>query len=156
SVTVTSLGGDVNAGNGLNTVLNVPTYFVDPVTGLLRFGTIGTGSTADPLPYGSGILAISLPAKYQFTGQEAVPGNITVTAMNGNIVSSLGGIQQFGLGASLTANGATVTLAAHGTPPDAGNVSLGAGGVIGENVNITADGSVQGLVVSRENANITA
>ena len=134
----------------------MPTYLVDPNTGLLVLGSIGNGSATDPFPYGSGILAISLPQKYQIPGTGQGPGDITVTALNGNIVSTLGGIGQFFLGGSLTVSGATITLAAHGTPPTAGNVNLGAGGVIGENVDISADGNVQGLIVSRENSNITA
>ena len=113
----------------------------------------------DARPYGSGILAISPISLYQIPGGNPLPGNITVEAPNGNIVSTLGGISQFALNNNIGA-GPTVTLTA-GTPgipasPTQGNILLGQGGVLGGTVNLTAQGNIQGLIVSRQNANITA
>jgi hypothetical protein len=135
--------------------------FLNPNTGLPIWGEFGslnytTSLKVDPAPYGSGILAESLTEKYQ-TGGSSLPGNIMVETPNGNIVSSRGGISQFALNGSI-AGGPTITLTA-GTPgvpatPDMGNITLGEGGVVGGTINITAQGNVQGLIVSRQNANI--
>ena len=117
-------------------------------------------SIANPRPFGSGIMAISPTAPYQAAGGSGLPGNITVSTPEGDIVSTLGGIQQFALNGSV-AGGPTITLNA-GTPASgaspgyAGNVDLGSGGVIGGTINITAQGSIKGLILSRQNANINA
>jgi filamentous hemagglutinin family protein len=160
-VFVESFNGYVDAGNGDNKALFVYGIFLDPNTGLPIFGTFGdltdpASLQVDPAPYGSGILAESVTEKYQ-TGGISQPGNITVETPNGNIVSSRGGISQFALDGSI-AGGPTVTLTA-GTPGvpatvDSGNITLGQGGVVGGTINITAQGDIQGLIVSRQNANI--
>ena len=154
-VFVTSEHGSVNAGNGANSILVVPVIRLDPATGLLTSDTI-----ANPRPFGSGIMAISPTAQYQAAGSSGLPGNITVETPQGDIVSTLGGIQQFALNGTV-AGGPTITLTA-GTPPSgsspgyAGNVDLGSGGVLGGTINITAQGSINGLILSRQNANINA
>jgi hypothetical protein len=154
NVFVESLDGDVNAGNGANLDLNVPVYFLNPMTGL------GVNSSIqDPRPYGSGILALSPTAVYQMPDSSGLPGNITVETPDGNIVSTLGGISQFALDGSI-AGGPTVTLTA-GTPgipasPNQGNIDLGQGGVIGGTVNLTAQGSISGLIISRQNSTVNA
>jgi hypothetical protein len=105
-------------------------------------------------------MAISPTAQYQAPGSSGLPGNITVETPQGDITSTLGGIQQFALNGTV-AGGPTITLTA-GTPPSdglpgyAGNVNLGSGGVVGGSINITAQGSISGLIVSRQNANINA
>ena len=108
-VSVTSEHGSVNAGNGANSILVVPVIRLDPATGLLISDTI-----ANPRPFGSGIMAISPTAQYQAAGSSGLPGNITVSTPEGDIVSTLGGIQQFALNGSV-AGGPTITLTA-GTP----------------------------------------
>jgi hypothetical protein len=105
-------------------------------------------------------MAISPTDEYQVAGGTGLPGNITITTPEGDIVSTLGGIQQFALDGSI-AGGPTITLtagtaAAGGSPGHAGNIDLGSGGVIGGTINITAQGSINGLIVSRQNANINA
>jgi filamentous hemagglutinin family protein len=155
NVFVESEHGSVNAGNGANSVLVVPVISLDPATGLLT-----TDQIANPRPFGSGIMAISPTAQYQAAGSSGLPGNITVNTPQGDIVSTLGGIQQFALDGSI-AGGPTITLtagtaAAGGSPGHAGNIDLGSGGVIGGTINITAQGSINGLIVSRQNANINA
>jgi len=155
NVFVESEHGSVNAGNGANSVLVVPVIRLDPATGLLI-----SDSIANPRPFGSGIMAISPTAQYQAAGSSGLPGNITVETPQGDIVSTLGGIQQFALNGSI-AGGPTISLtagtsASGGSPGHAGNIDLGSGGVIGGTINITAQGSISGLIVSRQNANINA
>ena len=154
-VFVRSEHGGVNAGNGANSILVVPVIRLDPATGLLIADTI-----ASPRPFGSGIMAISPTAQYQAVGSSGLPGNITVETPQGDIVSTLGGIQQFALNGSV-AGGPTITLSAGtpasgGLPGYAGSVNLGSGGVIGGTINIAAQGSISGLIVSRQDANINA
>ena len=149
-VSVTSEHGSVNAGNGANSVLVVPVIRLDAATSKPI-----SDSIASPRPFGSGIMAISPTAEYQVAGGTGLPGNITITTPEGDIVSTLGGIQQFALNGNV-ASGPTITLSA-GTPGGhAGNVDLGSGGVIGGTVNITAEGSIKGMILSRQDATISA
>jgi filamentous hemagglutinin family protein len=149
-VFVTSEHGSVNAGNGANSILVVPVIRVDAATHQPISDTI-----ASPRPFGSGIMAISPTAQYQVAGGTGLPGNITIETPQGDIVSTLGGIQQIALNGSI-AGGPTITLTA-GTPGGhAGNVDLGSGGVIGGTINITAQGSIKGMILSHQDANINA
>jgi filamentous hemagglutinin family protein len=164
NVFVESFNGNVSAGNGANKALFVYTIYPDPNTGLPVFGTIGdltdpASLQVDPTPYGNGILAEFPILKYQWPGGKTQPGNITVATPAGNIVSSRGGISQIALNSTI-GGGPTVTLTA-GTPgttatPDQGNISLGLGGVVGGTINVTAQGTVEGLIVSQHDANINA
>jgi hypothetical protein len=157
NVFVESEYGSVNAGNGANSLLVVPVIRLDPATGQPISDQI-----ENPRPFGSGIMAITPTAEYQAPGSSGLPGNITVLTPQGDIVSTLGGIQQFALNGTVTA-GPTITLTAGtpnplpGLPPlYAGNVNLGSGGVIGGEITINAQGSITGLIVSHQDANITA
>jgi hypothetical protein len=162
-IEVTSDTGDVNCGNGANIALAVYGIYISAATGLPITGqTFGNltdikALEADPAPYGSGILAEYVTPKYQTPGGNGQPGDITISTPNGNIVSAIGGIIQLALDGNI-AGGPIVTLTAGtpGTPatPEQGNVLLGNGGVIGGTVNITAQGDIEGLIVSRQNANI--
>ncbi|HEX9046822.1 MAG TPA: hypothetical protein VF988_07330, partial [Verrucomicrobiae bacterium] len=159
NVFVESYHGDVNAGNGVNLDLQIPFYHYD------SGAQVGLNDQIqNPRPYGSGILALSPSRRYQVTpgstrnGSE-LPGNITVMTPNGNIVSSQGGIAQFALNGNV-AGGPTINLVA-GTPgvaatPSQGNINLGQGGVIGGTVNLTAQGSIKGLIVSRQDTTVKA
>ena len=163
NVFVESYTGSVNAGNGANKALYVNGVYLD-ANGLPVFAEYGeltdvSSLKVNPAPYGSGILAEYPTLKYQTPGGSGQPGNITVLTPKGNIVSSRGGISQFALNGSI-AGGPVVTLEA-GTvgvaaTPDQGNIILGAGGVVGGTVNLTAQGNIQGLIVSRQNANVSA
>ena len=150
NVFVRSDRGSVNAGNGANSILIVPVIRYD-----------GTSDTiASPRPFGSGIMAIAPTAGYQSAGSSGLPGDITVATPQGDIISTLGGIQQIALNGSV-AGGPAINLtagtpASGGSPGYAGNVDLGSGGVIGGSINITAQGSIKGLIVSRQDANINA
>jgi hypothetical protein len=154
NILIRSEHGNVNAGNGANSVLVVPVVFRDTT------GKLVSGEITDPRPFGSGVLAISPTTAFQTPGANGLPGNITIETPQGDIVSTLGGIQQFALNGSI-AGGPTITLtagtpASPGHPGYKGNVDLGQGGVLGGTVNITAQGNVSGLIVSRQNANINA
>jgi filamentous hemagglutinin family protein len=153
NVFVESTDGSVNAGSGGTTYVSVPIVTVDANTGL-------------PLPpvstyiYGSGVVTVSLTHNLQSPGGNPLPGNITVLAPNGNIVSQLAGILQLPLDGNL-APGPTITLKA-GSPPSAsspgfaGDIDLGDSGVIGGQINMTAQGSIHGLIISRQNTVIQA
>ncbi len=163
-VTVESVNGHVNAGNGVNRALQVYTIYPNPTTGLPLFGTMGdltdlVSLQVDPAPYGSGILAEFPTKKYQWAYGFTQPGNITIKTPHGNIVSSRGGISQFALNSSIGGEPSVTLeagLAGVAATADSGNVILGMGGVIGGTVNVTARGKVEGLIVSQHDANISA
>lgn len=151
-VFVESLEGDVNVGNGGNTYVLVPLVSRDSQTGM--------GDSARYPIYGSGIVATSLPKNLQTPGGNPLPGDITVMTPQGDITSSRAGILQLPLDGSV-AGGPTVTLiagtAAHdGLPAIPGNIDLGDSGLIGGTVNLTAEGDIKGLVVSRQSSTINA
>jgi filamentous hemagglutinin family protein len=155
NVFVDSTEGNVNAGNGANSTLVIPVIYTDPATGQPASGTI-----ENPKPFGSGILAVAPGSEWLATGASGLPGNITVETPHGSIISTLGGIQQYALNGSI-AGGPTITLSAgtpasSGSPAYPGDVDLGNGGVIGGTIDITAQGSISGLIISRQNSVIQA
>ena len=84
NVTVESVNGNVNAGNGGAGLVNVNGVELDPVTGeLTQIPIVGIG--------GSGIVATTLP------GSDATVGNILVESPRGSITASQGGILQISL-----------------------------------------------------------
>jgi hypothetical protein len=161
---VESLGGSVNVGSGVTEAVNVQGVFLDPGTGLQVSGEFGDYTDAqtlvlNPPPYGSGILA-EVPTQKYLTDGVNLPGNITVETPHGNINSSSGGISQFALDASI--EGPSVTLiagipgiTAH-TDPNAGNILLGQGGVVGGEITVEGTGNVQGYFVAQQNLNLTS
>ena len=113
-VMVTSSHGNVNVGTGDNIALSV-SGVIPSASGPVEsnFGVISDNQaamTADPAFYGSGILA-EYPLPKNQSGGKGQPGNITVSAPEGNLYSGLGGISQFALNQSLAGN-PTVTLTA--------------------------------------------
>jgi filamentous hemagglutinin family protein len=166
NINLESLYGDVNAGNGAATDVQVTSYGIDPTTKDLVSVT--------PVFNGSGILAYTLPAVIQGSDTDnsgnsfnvtvdesttAQPGNITVTTPRGNIISSDGGIVQEPLNGN-EAPGPTVTLTA-GTHNGAqvtylGNIDLSGSGVIGGAINLDASGSITGLVIGRQDTSVNA
>jgi len=156
NIFVESLQGNVNVGSGGATFNGVGVSYVNPTTGRAGF-------YAEDV-YGSGIVANTLvtpPAGVLLPpGSASIPGNITVKTPQGNITASLGGILQEALNGNIS-GGPTINLVA-GTPPSGnsaghtGNIDLGTSGVIGGTINITANGNVTGLVISRQNSNINA
>jgi hypothetical protein len=144
NIFVESLYGNVNAGSGGGEPVLVQKVYVN------QQGKVEV--TQDEIP-GSGILATSFPELvYGQTSSEI--GNITVETPEGNIVASKGGIVQLALGPD-TKNDATITLDA-GSPGFVGNVDASGSGVIGGQVNISATGSIDGLVIASLGANVTA
>jgi hypothetical protein len=112
--------------------------------------------------YGSGILATTLPISGGATvpGAAIQPGNITVETPQGDIRASVGGILQEALNGNV-APGPTITLTAGTKPSDgnpgfAGNIDLGNSGVIGGAVNLSANGDIKGVVISRQDSTVDA
>jgi filamentous hemagglutinin family protein len=146
---VKSLNGDVNAGNGGAVRNFVTVYYV----------VNGVGFQSQQDIFGSGLIASTLYDNV-LPGSALIPGNITVETPRGDIVSSLGGILQIALNHNFTP-GPFITLTA-GTPPSdgspgfVGNIDLGASGVIGGAINLTANGNINGLIISRQNSTINA
>jgi filamentous hemagglutinin family protein len=149
NIFVESLQGNVNAGTGGSGAVAVTKTFLNAQ------GNVQ--SDYDFIP-GSGILATSFPELVygQTTGHI---GNITVETPQGNIEASQGGIEQIALGT--VANTATINLSAgsknsDGTVAYVGNVDASGSGVIGGQVNISATGNINGLVVATVGANVNA
>ncbi|HEY3762956.1 MAG TPA: filamentous hemagglutinin N-terminal domain-containing protein [Verrucomicrobiae bacterium] len=150
---VESLTGDVDVGDGtadLNTVDSL-------------YSSESTPYSEDI--YGSGIIANTLEPSQQTgepfpPGAARVPGNITVETPQGDITADSAGIVQEALDGSVTP-GPVVTLtagtpASSGSPGYVGNIDLGNSGVIGGEVNLTANGNINGQIVSRQNSDVNA
>ncbi|MCX6924740.1 MAG: filamentous hemagglutinin N-terminal domain-containing protein [Verrucomicrobia bacterium] len=152
NIFVESLEGNVNVGGGGTSYVSVPILRNDPVTGVPSISTA--------FIYGSGVVAVSLTKDLQSPGGNPLPGNIMIQTPQGNIVSATAGILQMPLDGNLAA-GPTITLIA-GTAPSGtssghvGNIDLGDSGVIGGAINMTAQGSIRGLIISRQNSTISA
>jgi len=152
NVSVESFHGNVNAGSGGNNYVYVPLVSTDPATG-------EAVSISNPI-YGSGIVAIGLPAYLQASGGTSLPGNITVQTPEGDISSSKAAILQLSLGGNIS-SGPSVSLTA-GTPAAGGaaaipgNILLGDSGLIGGTVDLSAQGNIQGLIISRQSSTINA
>ncbi len=152
TVEVKSLEGDVNAGSGGAVAVPVYVYYVDPATHRAAY----YGEQV----YASGIAALTLVDPSQVPGSPSGPGDITVLTPRGDILASQGGILQEALNGNVSA-GPRVTLIA-GTKSSGssqgyvGNIDLGNSGVIGGTVNLDANGSIRGLVISRQNSTIVA
>ncbi|MDR3456118.1 MAG: filamentous hemagglutinin N-terminal domain-containing protein [Verrucomicrobiae bacterium] len=99
SVTVASLTGDVNAGNGGAGYVTLKAFELDPLTGLL------TGIPAQ-MP-GSGILATTVPRSH------ASLGNILVEAPLGKVAASVGGILQISFNGADASKAVTYVLAGY-------------------------------------------
>jgi len=119
----------------------------------------GVGFQSQQQIFGSGLIASTLYDN-ALPGSALIPGNITVETPRGDIVSSLGGILQIALNHNFTP-GPLIKLTA-GTPPSdgspgfVGNIDLGASGVIGGAINLTANGNINGLIISRQDSTINA
>ncbi len=157
TVSVESQQGTVNVGSGAATPTGVGVSYVD------RYGQ--AQFYAEQV-FGSGIVAFTLIDPSQVPGSAAVPGDIFVNTPQGDIVATLGGILQEALNGSI-AGGPTVTLTAGTFPPGnpnnpdnlpehAGNIDLGQSGVIGGTVNLSANGNISGVVISRQNSTVNA
>jgi hypothetical protein len=152
NIFVESLHGNVNAGSGGGQPVLIQKVYLNK-QGVLDY-------SRDEVP-GSGILATSYPELvYGETVSQSQIGNITVETPEGNIVASKGGIVQLALG-PVAHNDATINLVAgsensDGTVAYVGNVDASGSGVVGGQVNITATGNINGLVVASVGANVNA
>ncbi len=154
NVTVRSLTGNVDAGNGAGGAATVEKIYVDPITREIR-------SYSPTIP-GSGILATTFPPPLDPSFPRSVNpvGDILVETPQGSIIASAGGVVQIPLN-GVNSSAGTVTLRA-GTKDSAGNViyqgdiDASGSGVIGSNVKLEASGNIKGLVFARDNLNITA
>jgi filamentous hemagglutinin family protein len=170
NIFVESYDGNVNVGSGGNVQVLVPLASPVNIPGYFKLGPANYYFSY-PV-FGSGIVAASLPPNLNPSGHAVQPGNITVEAPNndnlpdkGNITSTQAGILQYALDGS-TAAGPTITVVA-GTPAvkDAngniitpaiqGNIDLGASGVIGGTVNLSAQGNVTGAIISRQDSTVS-
>jgi hypothetical protein len=88
NITVESLHGNVDAGNGANGYVVVEEVYVDPVSRRIY--------TSNPRIPGSGILATTFPLLpgSAFPASKNTVGNILVETPEGDIVAGLGGIVQ--------------------------------------------------------------
>jgi len=121
NVTVESLHGNVNAGNGANGYVEVEEVYVDPVT-----RKIYTSTEAIP---GSGVLATTflppLPGSLYPAPQNSV-GNILVETPEGDILAGLGGVTQLPLNGSDSADATMELLAGYELRDANGNRVLAA------------------------------
>lgn len=163
NIFVESYAGNVDVGAGGDTTTGVEATFVNPAT--------KKADNYQEIVFGSGIVANTyiIPPKSTILPPNAakLPGNITIKTPQGNITSQLGGITQVALDGTTT-GGPTITLEA-GTFPTGtigqpgyspgypGNIELGqSGGVIGGTINASANGDIQGAIISRQNSNVQA
>ena len=133
NITVASQTGDVNAGTGGSGYVTMNALELDPVTG-------GLDTIYASVP-GSGILATTLP------GGNARLGDITVSAPDGSINASLGGIIQLAFNGADSRNN-FIQL-------DAGqDINAYGSGIIGSNIRLQAGGNINGLVVGSQSVDI--
>jgi filamentous hemagglutinin family protein len=166
--------GDVNVDGSRIAAYDGGDIFVESLAGNVNAGTGGDGEVLVTKPYldakgqveyldevipGSGILATSFPQLVygQTSGQI---GSITVESPEGNIVASQGGIEQLVLG-PVAHNDSTINLVAGSYNSDGGvafvgDVDASGSGVVGGQVNISATGNINGLVVASLGANVNA
>ncbi len=155
NISILSLHGSVDVGSGGNTYTTIPLVSSISLPGSTEIGphNFYLGYQV----YGSGVVATSLPGNIQTPGGNPLPGNITVETPFGNISSSDAGVLQYALNGN-TAGGPVINLIA-GTPgiaatPAMGNIDLGNSGVIGGTVNLSAQGNIAGLVISRQDSSV--
>jgi hypothetical protein len=143
---IESLVGDVNAGSGGTVAIpvNVFSPFAPTLTQPFEY------------VYANGIVAQTLVNAFQVPNSATVPGNITVKTPQGDIIANQGGILQEALNGNISA-GPTINLMAGSKELGyEGNIDLGNSGVIGGTVNLSANGNITGLVISRQNSTVNA
>ncbi len=151
NIDVLSMHGDLDAGKGGSGYVKLYRPYVDPVTGSLA-------KLITTIP-GSGVLSTSFPE--EVPGVPSLPpGSIRVRTPEGDIRAQQGGIVQLSLNKQAVA-GARVTLIAgskdsEGKVVHVGNIDASGSGVIGYNIDLDATGDIKGVVVARENIDITS
>jgi hypothetical protein len=153
NVTVESLYGNVDAGNGGSGSVTVDEYYVDPLTGTTEFS-----NPTIPL---SGILAMTFPPRDSSSTEPAYSvGNVLVETPQGSITASAAGVVQLPLNGSDSSSATVTVLAgsrdAGGNILYVGDIDTSGAGVIGSTVKMDATGGIIGLIFARDNADITA
>jgi hypothetical protein len=166
NIFIESFAGSVNAGAGVDVQNTVLVFYVN-ASGIPAYdkeGVLGSGIetlTLSP-PSATDIKdGIQLPP-----GAAEVPGDITVITPRGDIIANNGGILQEALNGNVSA-GPVINLIAGTLPRDilgtpdyspgyVGNIDVQNSGVIGGAVNATANGNINGIIISRQNSNINA
>ncbi|MBW8864560.1 MAG: filamentous hemagglutinin N-terminal domain-containing protein, partial [Verrucomicrobia bacterium] len=134
-VVVTSQTGDVNAGNGGAGYVSLNALEFDPISGLLA----GIPAT---IP-GSGILATTV------VGSHASLGDITISAPQGSVNASLGGVLQIAFNGADSKN-SFIQI-------DAGkDINASGSGIIGSNIKLQAGGDINGVVIGSQSININS
>jgi hypothetical protein len=151
NISVESLGGNVDCGNGGNGSVVVYNYSTDPDTYAV--------STSVVTIHGSGILATTFPDSFSSVG------DILVMTPNGNIIAKQAGISQYNLN-TVENPYATVTLLAGyeldkitGLPvfkSSDRDIDVSGFGVIAQNASLKATGSINGLIFARGNIDVAA
>jgi filamentous hemagglutinin family protein len=132
---ITSQNGDVNAGAGGLGFVSLNALELDPVT-----QTLTTFPANIP---GSGILATTI------FGSHGSLGNIVISAPNGSVNASLGGVFQIAFnGANARANFVAIN-AGH-------DINAQGSGIIGSNIRLQAGGDINGLVIGSQSVNINS
>ena len=134
NVTVTSENGDVNAGAGGAGYVTLSA---------LQLNSSGQLTGIPARIPGSGILATTV------VGSDALLGDITIGALNGNINASLGGVLQIGFDGHGPADAFISANAGH-------DINATGSGIIGSNIRLQAGGNVNGLVIGGRSVNINA
>jgi hypothetical protein len=135
NINIRSTTGDVNAGAGGTGNVSLQGVYLNSKTGQLV-------DFEDSIP-GSGIMATALPHA------PAPLGNIVIDTPEGSINASKGGVLQIALNGASSRN-RSITL-------DAGkDINATGSGVIGANLQLTAGGSVNGILVSSGTINVSA
>jgi hypothetical protein len=169
NVTVESLAGNVNAGNGASSRVTVSACYVDPLTRQVY-------NTAPQLPF-SGILALTFPERdSDYPAPVARLGNILVEAPQGDVIANFAGIMQVPLNQAKYPDAITMVLAGYelldgaGNPVTAGDLAEGTpilisgnrdinasgSGILASNAKLEASGSIIGLIFALNNIDISA
>jgi filamentous hemagglutinin family protein len=162
-IALLSENGNIDAGNGAAGTFTPNIYETEPGSGrVIEFQPTFSGSGIEALTLPTTLVAEDQVTKQVVTlnfGSATVPGNISLATPRGNIVASEGGILQEPLNGNASA-GPTVQLTAgsrdsQGHVTFAGNIDVSGSGVIGEAVNASATGTINGLLIGSQSVSIT-
>jgi filamentous hemagglutinin family protein len=134
NISVKSVNGDVNAGAGGAGYVSMNSLQLDSAGQLV--------SIPATIP-GSGILATTI------VGSDASLGNITVSALNGSVNASLGGILQIAFNGNAPQNAFVAVNAGQ-------DINASGSGIIGSNIKLQAGGNINGLVIGSQSVNINS
>jgi hypothetical protein len=154
-VFVESYEGNVNAGSGGTVAIPVNVFSPQYANPKTPFEYV----------YANGIVAETLVNPSAVPGAAAIPGDITVLTPRGDIIASVGGILQQSFDAAAASFPSLITLQA-GTPGAGGwgssddplyvgNIDVEPAGVIGINIKLQATGEIKGLIIGKNNVNVT-